>query len=99
SIFNSQFSISRDLSLFGSRGQQRMTILALKMAELEYVASKMGVRPLLLLDDIFSELDHEHRHEVLQVLGKQQTIMTTTDVHLVEKNFLDTIEVIELGSQ
>jgi len=86
----------RDLSLFGSRGEQRMTVLALKMAELECVAAKMGIRPLLLLDDIFSELDHEHRYEVLQVLGKQQTIMTTTDVHLVENFFLDTIEVIKL---
>jgi DNA replication and repair protein RecF len=97
SIFNEQLSITKDLSQFGSRGQQRMTVLALKMAELEYVTTKMGVRPLLLLDDIFSELDHEHRHEVLEVLGKQQTIMTTTDIHLVEKNFLDTIEVIKLG--
>ena len=87
----------RDLALFGSRGEQRMMILALKMAELECVATKMGIRPLLLLDDIFSELDHNHRHEVLQVLGKQQTIMTTTDVHLVEKNFLDKIEIIKLG--
>ncbi len=88
---------SRDLSLFGSRGEQRMAILWLKLAELEYMTTKTGERPILLLDDIFSELDHEHRHHVLEIIPQQQTIMTTTDLHLVEKNYQEQIKVIELG--
>jgi len=47
------------------------------------------------LDDIFSELDHEHRHEVLQVLGKQQTIMTTADQHFVPKK-IKNLDIIKL---
>ena len=47
----------RDLAVFGSRGQQRTAILALKLAELDLLARGDGVAPLLLLDDVFSELD------------------------------------------
>ncbi|MBI4037915.1 DNA replication and repair protein RecF, partial [Candidatus Curtissbacteria bacterium] len=51
----------RDLEYFGSRGEQRMGVLALKTAELEFYQVKIGERPILALDDIFSELDWEHR--------------------------------------
>lgn len=84
---------NRDLSLFGSRGEQRMAILWLKLAELEYMTTKTGERPILLLDDIFSELDHEHRHYVLEIIPQQQTIMTTTDLHLIDQKFLKEKEV------
>lgn len=85
-----------DLSLFGSRGEQRLAILWLKIAELEFVTEKCGERPLLLLDDIFSELDEEHRKMILDVIPKQQTIITTTDLHHIEKGFLEKVKVIEL---
>lgn len=86
----------RNLSLFGSRGEQRMAILWLKLAELNFVTEKTGERPLLLLDDIFSELDHQHRDLVLKVIPEQQTIMTTTDLHLIEKSYQEQIKVIKL---
>ncbi len=86
----------RDLSIYGSRGEQRLAILALKLAELSFVTSKIEQRPLLLLDDIFSELDHEHREDVLKVVGQQQTILTTTDLHLVAPKYRKKMEVIEL---
>ncbi len=86
----------RDISLFGSRGEQRIGILWLKLAELAFVTNQTGERPLLLLDDIFSELDHEHRDLVLKVIPEQQTIMTTTDLHLIEKNYQEKVKVIEL---
>jgi len=50
----------------------------------------------LLLDDIFSELDHERRKRLLEVIPQQQTIMTTTDIHLIEKSFQKKMEMIEL---
>ena len=94
-IHDSQFKIpdSRDLSSFGSRGEQRMGVLWLKMAELNYI-EKEGIksgtetssaRPTLLLDDIFSELDHEHRDVVMELAQKQQTIITTADEHFIKK--------------
>ncbi len=82
---------------FGSRGQQRLAIFAIKLGELEYVRQSTGEDPTLLLDDIFSELDHANRHRVLGVIPKQQTIMTTTDLHLVEKEYIKHVDVVQLG--
>ncbi len=86
----------RNLHTFGSRGEQRTAVFSLKLAELEYVAEKTGERPVLLLDDIFSELDHERRKRLLEVIPKQQTIITTTDIHLVEPAYRKKVKKIEL---
>jgi DNA replication and repair protein RecF len=85
---------SRDLNRFGSRGEQRMGVLWLKLAELAFVEEKSGERPTLLLDDIFSELDHEHRKIVAGIVDKQQTIITTADPHYIEG--LKRVEKIKL---
>lgn len=74
----------RDLSRYGSRGQQRMAVLWLKISELAFIEEKTSERPTLLLDDIFSELDHGHRDVVIDIAGKQQTIITTADEHFLE---------------
>lgn len=68
---------SHDLAGFGSRGQQRVLVLILKLCELDYIESKVGMRPVLLLDDIYSELDKEHRTAVETIIPLQQTIITT----------------------
>ena len=85
---------ARDLARYGSRGEQRMGVLWLKLAELGFVEEKTQEKPTLLLDDIFSELDHDHRDVVMKVVGNQQTIITTADPHFVEE-FVD-IEKVEL---
>jgi DNA replication and repair protein RecF len=74
----------RDLAGYGSRGEQRMGVLWLKMAELEFIEQNSGERPTLLLDDIFSELDHEHRDTVMGITKNQQTIITTADKHFLQ---------------
>jgi len=86
----------RDLSKFGSRGEQRLAILWLKLCELEFISQKEDERPVLLLDDIFSELDKTRRKLVLEVIPAQQTIITTTDIGLVEKDWQKEAKVIEL---
>ncbi len=86
----------RDVKLYGSRGEQRLAVFAIKLGELEYVKTQTGENPILLLDDIFSELDHTNRHHILEAIPKQQTIMTTTDLHLVEKNLLKHVQLLEL---
>ncbi len=68
-----------DLSKYGSRGEQRLAILWLKLAELTFMEKVSGERPLLLLDDIFSELDVAHRELVLDLLDKQQTIVSSAE--------------------
>lgn len=74
----------RDLARYGSRGEARMGVLWLKLAELSYIEHITGEKPVLLLDDIFSELDHEHRGIVMGVCNNQQTIITTADIHNIE---------------
>ena len=86
-------SIYESLADFGSRGQQRIGALIFKLSELEYIAEAIKNRPILLLDDVFSELDEIRRKKVLDYAKNQQTIITTTD-----KKNLDSVEGIELIS-
>ena len=71
----------RELAAFGSRGQQRSAILALKLAELDVLYRSDGVAPLLLLDDVFSELDPDRRaHLVRRIRALPQAFVTTTSL-------------------
>lgn len=88
--------LKRDISLYGSRGEQRMAVLALKLAELEFINQETQERPTLLLDDIFSELDREHRNQILKIISKQQTIITATEVDLVDKKLRPKMEFIKI---
>lgn len=87
---------AKDLSIYGSRGEQRMAVLGVKLGEFEFVWEKAGEKPLLLLDDIFSELDHENRQEVFSLINNQQTIMTTADKHLLPKRVKLDIKIINI---
>lgn len=64
---------------FGSQGQQRTVALSLKLAELEIIKNRIGEYPILLLDDVFSELDSDRRKKLLNFASKTQTIITCTD--------------------
>jgi DNA replication and repair protein RecF len=75
---------ARDLDKFGSRGEQRMGVLWLKLAEMAFIKEATEEKPTLLLDDIFSELDYKHRDIVIGVTENQQTVITTTDEHFVK---------------
>lgn len=64
---------------FGSQGQQRTVALSLKLAELEIIKERTGEYPILLLDDVFSELDVERRNRLLKFTKRTQTFITCTD--------------------
>ncbi len=66
------------LSTFASRGQQRIVVLALLFLEASYLELRRSETPVILLDDIFSELDDEHRAKVLHSFGRHQVFMTGT---------------------
>ena len=64
------------------KGQQRTAVLSLKLSELEFIKSEVGEYPVLLLDDVLSELDESRRANLLQFIHKRiQTFITTTDIH------------------
>lgn len=74
----------RILKAFGSQGQQRSAALALKLAQLEYVRQEIDEFPVLLLDDVMSELDDQRRCQLLKFIdGKVQTFITVNDKALI----------------
>lgn len=89
-----------DLSLlaYGSRGQQRLGVLWLKIAELQFLTDKIGYQPVLLLDDILSELDIHSKDMVLELLSNYQTILTTADADVLAdlKNRIKELNLIVL---
>ena len=86
----------RNLAHFGSRGEQRTATLAFKLAQLEYMAKVLGKRPMLLLDDVFSELDVMHRAHVVEIVGKQQTIIATVELENIPQPFLDSARILRV---
>lgn len=95
-MFDNERSTTHDMKSFGSRGQQRLAILQLKLLQLSFVQEQTGERPLLLLDDIFSELDDGHIKLVMDMVGRQQTIITTTHEEFIENKKPSTTQVIHL---
>lgn len=75
-----------DVRRYGSQGQQRTVALALKLAELEFMKSETGEYPVLLLDDVFSELDKKRRNTLLETITEKiQTFITSTDLNDISK--------------
>ena len=68
-----------DAKIFGSQGQQRTAALSMKLAEVELVKSEIGEYPVLLLDDVLSELDIKRRKFLLSTFKDVQTIITSTE--------------------
>lgn len=93
-IFNLNNS---DLKFFGSQGQQRLSIIAFKLSEINIFKDLTGTSPILLLDDIFSELDISKRNKLIKyIIGKTQTIITTTDLKNINKTLIKNSKVFEV---
>ncbi len=81
-----EFEINgKNVKKYGSQGQQRTTVLSLKMAELELMKKETGEYPVLLLDDVMSELDEHRQRDLLQSLKNIQTFITSTSMESMEK--------------
>jgi DNA replication and repair protein RecF len=86
----------RDLGFFGSRGQQRSAIMALKLAEINWMRAETGEMPLLLLDEVIAELDQHRRGqllayvlEVVEARGPAQALLTATETGIFTPAFLE----------
>lgn len=78
-----------DMAVYGSRGQQRTIALSLKLAEVKYLESETGDYPILLLDEVLSELDLERRRYLQRfIIPYEQVLVTTTDLDHFEPSFL-----------
>ncbi|MEH7117422.1 DNA replication/repair protein RecF [Neobacillus vireti] len=83
------FVNGRDVQTFGSQGQQRTTALSVKLAEIELIHNEIGEYPILLLDDVLSELDDYRQSHLLNTIqGRVQTFVTTTSVEGIDHQTL-----------
>ena len=87
---NLEFRVNgSDMSKYGSRGQQRTIALSLKLAEAKYMRAQVGDPPILLLDDVFSELDRSRRQHLLEsIIPFQQVLITAVDLDYLEPSLL-----------
>ena len=83
-----------DLGNYGSRGQVRTTLLALKLAEVNWMKDRTGEWPVILLDEVMAELDLQRRADLLKYIGEsEQVLFTTTDLNLFAPGFVEKAEV------
>jgi DNA replication and repair protein RecF len=78
----------KNIHKYGSRSEQRMAVFWLKLNEIYYCEERLKLTPLLLLDDVFSEFDHDNKERILRLIHRYQTVMTTTEkerINLLEK--------------
>ena len=86
-----------NLKLYGSQGQQRAAVLTLKLAEIELFKKYKEDTPILLLDDIFSELDDKKKNNLLKYIVKDiQTIITTTDLNNLDKKLIKRSKIFKI---
>ena len=79
-----------DMRQFASQGQQRIAVISLKIAEIYLFKEETGEKPVLLLDDIFSEIDSKKRNKIIKYLNDDiQSIITTTDINDINSDFLE----------
>ena len=88
----------RDCGLYGSRGQARTAVMALKFAELEWMRDQLGEYPLFLLDEVVAELDSSRRSFLLDRLdGRAQTLVTTTEIEIFSPAFLQRATIYQVA--
>jgi len=83
-------TVKKNIHIFGSRSEQRISLFWLKINELKYLEDFFKKKPILLLDDIFSELDHNNQKLILNLISNYQTVLTSTEKKIVKLiNFSD----------
>ena len=88
-----------NLKFYGSQGQQRIAVLTLKLSEIEIFRKYVDSTPILLLDDIFSEIDKIKRENLLKYIDKDiQTIITTTEVDNIDEKFIKRAKLFQIDS-
>lgn len=92
------FNIDQNnLREFGSQGQQKLAVIALKLSEIEVFQDFKNTSPIILLDDVFSDLDNKKKNNLLKHINKDmQVIITTTDLDSVDKQLLTKAKLIHI---
>lgn len=90
----------KDASAFASQGQQRSLVLSYKMAEVALLHDRLNQTPVLLLDDVMSELDEQRRKQLIRLISQDvQTFITSTNLSYFDEEFLELADIIHLGDE
>lgn len=84
------------LAFYGSQGERRLAVLALKFGELKLIEEILNIKPALLLDDVFSELDEKRRDLLSSLFKRQQTIVTTTDIDHIAPHYRKEAQIFQI---
>ena len=106
----SNFGIHRDDFLFihnkmnskdySSQGTQKLIILSMKLAEIDVFRNEYNRNPIILLDDLFSELDVKNRNKIFKSIdNSSQVFITTTDVKNIDKNILKKVKIFDIDER
>lgn len=91
------FINEKEATKFASQGQQRTIVLALKMSEIDIIKEKLGISPVLLLDDVLAELDDLRQNYLLNSIDKEtQTIITSVDTLFFNEEFLKDVNIYKI---
>ena len=86
-----------NLKSYGSQGQQRLAIISIKLAEIEIFKNYSKTNPILLLDDVFSELDDTKKNNLLKYINDDiQTIITTTDLENIDTKVIKSAKIFKI---
>ncbi len=93
------YLLDKDMKNFASQGQQRLAIIALKISEIYLFKEEKGEYPVLLLDDIFSEIDSRKRNKIISFLLKDiQSIITTTDINDIDDKLIEKARIFKVNN-
>ena len=88
-----------DISSYGSQGQMRIAILSVKLSEIDIIFNKFGEYPVILLDDIFSELDVDKKNKLIKYLNcDKQVIITTTDIENINEELVNNAKLFKIDN-
>lgn len=91
------FINDEDIKIFGSQGQQKLAIISVKLAEIELFKDKLGKYPILLLDDVFSELDAKKRNKLIDYINNDmQVIITSNDTRGISKKIIESAKIFKV---
>ena len=88
---------NEDIKIYGSQGQQKLAFIALKFAEIKIFEEKSNIKPIILLDDIFSELDKRRKNNLIKYINSDyQTIITSNDIKGINKKIINNAKIFKI---
>ncbi|NLA33706.1 MAG: hypothetical protein GX861_02430, partial [Tenericutes bacterium] len=88
---------NKEMKLYASQGQQRIAMIAFKLAEIKIIQNQKKINPIVLIDDIFNEIDRKKKNNILKLIfGDYQIIITTTELKGINRKIINHSKIFEI---